>query len=193
MNVVPKMRMRVPEFIDWAMAQPRGRFELVGGQVVAMSPERLIHIAIKGNVYRALGDAIERAGLSCFAFTDGATIVIDEHTAREPDASVQCGETFDPNTTILDTPIIVVEVISPSSEITDTVSKLADYFSIPSIQHYLIVDPDERRPHVVHHAREAGRTSLRTTIHEDGTITLDPPGLTIEVAPLLAPVHRKTA
>lgn len=191
MNVVPKIRMRVPEFIDWAMAQPRGRFELVGGQVVAMSPERLVHILVKGEVFVALREAIKQSALPCTAFGDGATIVIDEHTAREPDASVQCGETFDPNTTVLDAPIIIVEVLSPSSEITDTTAKLADYFSVASIQHYLIVDPDERRPHVVHHAREEGRTSLRTTIHENGTITLNPPGLTIPVAPLLAPVRNK--
>lgn len=190
MNVVPKIRMTVPEFIDWAMAQPRGRFELVRGQVVEMSPERLLHIAAKGYAYRALGDAIARAGLPCFAFTDGATVVIDEHTAREPDASVQCGASFDPDSTVLDAPIIVVEVVSPSSEITDTTAKLVEYFSVPSIQHYLIVDPDERRPHVVHHAREPGRSSLRTIIHEDGTITLDPPGLTIPVAALLPQVSR---
>ena len=35
--------MTADEFIAWAMEQPRGRFELIGGEVVAMAPERLIH------------------------------------------------------------------------------------------------------------------------------------------------------
>lgn len=185
MNVVPKIRMTVPEFIDWAMAQPRGRFELVGGQVVEMSPERARHNRAKLAVARALEDAVRQAGLSYVTFTDGMTLVIDERTAREPDAAVQPSENFDPDTLTLNDPIIVAEVLSPSSARADTTAKLAEYFSVPSIQHYLIVDPDERRPHVVHHAREAGSTSLRTTIHENGTITLDPPGMTIAVAALL--------
>ena len=37
----PPGRMRVDEFLAWAMAQPEGRFELVDGTVVAMAPERL--------------------------------------------------------------------------------------------------------------------------------------------------------
>jgi Uma2 family endonuclease len=36
----PPGRMTVEEFVDWAMAQPEGRFELVAGTVVAMAPER---------------------------------------------------------------------------------------------------------------------------------------------------------
>ena len=41
--VVPKARMRVPEFRAWADAQSRGRYELVNGEIVAMSPERVRH------------------------------------------------------------------------------------------------------------------------------------------------------
>ena len=51
--------------------------------------------------------------------------------------------------------MIVVEVLSPSTEKFDMVGKLADYFTIPSIRHYLIVDL--RRRLVLHHKRGDGR------------------------------------
>jgi hypothetical protein len=58
-------------------------------------------------------------------------------------------------------------------------AKLADYFRVASLSHYLIVDPD--RPRVIHHARAAGDAIL-TRIVTAGSIVLDPPGLEIELS-----------
>ena len=68
-------------------------------------------------------------------FTDGMTVKIDKHTSREPDAAVQCGAKVNLDSITLDAPMIVVEVVSPSSERDDTGSKLAECFSVPSILH----------------------------------------------------------
>ena len=84
-------RMKVAEFLDWAAAQTRGRYELVRGEVVAMAPERARHSLVKGEVFLALKNAVKRAGLPCTVFPDGMTVVIDDEHAREPDAAVQCG------------------------------------------------------------------------------------------------------
>jgi Uma2 family endonuclease len=176
-------RMKVAEFLDWAMAQPRGRYELVRGEVVAMAPERLRHLIVKGAVFRALGDAIGRAGLPCTVFPDGATVVIDDEHAREPDAAVQCDAAFNPNSVILDSPIIAVEVTSPSSERDDTGERLVEYFSVPSIHHYLIVNPTKKV--VVHHARGQDGKDISTRIARSGVIDLTPPGMTVPVAELL--------
>ena len=75
-------------------------------------------------------------------------------------------------------PVIVVEVVSPSSRGIDKGAKLASYFSLPSVRHYLIVDTDKRVV-IHHHLVEDGRIEFRI-LHE-GPLTLDPPGLTIEV------------
>ena len=58
----PKLpRMTADEFIAWAMEQPKGeRYELVGGEVVGMAPERVAHARVKARVFNALADAIER-------------------------------------------------------------------------------------------------------------------------------------
>lgn len=181
MNAHPKVRMTVEEFIPWALQQPQGRYELVNGQVVAMAPERARHNLTKAAAYMALRSAVRTAGLPCTVFTDGMTVRIDPWTAREPDASVQCGSTVDPDCLLLDAPLIVVEVVSPSSRHDDTGLKVAQYFKVATIRHYLILDPVERI--VIHHCRdEAG--SIRTRVHEAGAVTLDPPGLSIPLAHL---------
>jgi Uma2 family endonuclease len=175
-------RMTVAEFLDWAMAQPRGRYELVQGEVVTMAPERALRNYVKAEVYLALKNAIRRAELPCMAFTDGMTVVIDDQHAREPDAAVQCGRAFDPDTSILEAPLIVVEITSPSSERDDTGEKVGEYFSVPSIHHYLIVNLDKQV--VVHHARRQGGDIEKRTM-ASGEIDLTPPGMTVPVAELL--------
>jgi Uma2 family endonuclease len=178
-------RMTVQEFLAWASAQPRGRYELVQGEVVAMPPERARHALVKLEVFRALGDAVKRAGLPCTVFPNGMTVVIDDQHAREPDATVQCGAPIDLDSMTLDAPLIVVEVTSPSSERDDTEDKPVEYFSVPSIHHYLIVNPVKKV--VIHHAR--GRDSnISTRIASAGEIELTPPGMTVPVAELVPEV-----
>jgi Uma2 family endonuclease len=80
----PPRRMTVEQFIDWAMAQPEGRFELVDGTVVAMAPERAAHARLKARVWRAFDDQIREQGPACEALPDGMTVKIDEHTAYIP-------------------------------------------------------------------------------------------------------------
>jgi Uma2 family endonuclease len=179
---LPSARMDVTQFIDWAVAQPRGRFELVDGEVVAMAPERVRHNLVKFSVASALDAAVRRAGLSCTVFTDGVTVVIDEHTAREPDAAIQCGSKLDLEATVLDEPMVVVEVTSPSSDRDDTGAKLVEYFCVPSIRHYLIVRPD--KDVVVHHRRDESG-GIQTAIVKDGAIAMQPPGIEVRVAALL--------
>ena len=166
-------------FLAWAADQPRGRFELVAGQVVAMAHERAGHARAKGRVYRALGDAIARAGLDCEAFTDGMTVRIDTGTVYEPDALVRCGpRTPDAAVEIAD-PAIVVEVVSPSSRGADTGAKLGDYFTLPSVRHYLVVNAETRT--LIHH-RRGTEDAIATRILREGTLELDPPGLLLDLA-----------
>jgi Uma2 family endonuclease len=182
-------RMTVAEFLAWASAQPRGRYELVRGEVVAMAPERARHNIVKLAVARALDDAVKRAGLPCTVFTDGMTVVIDDEHAREPDAAVQCGVALDPNSMILEAPFVVVELTSPSSERGDVDDKLVEYFSVPSIHHYLIVNPTKKV--VIHHARGQG-DAVSTRFVSSGELSLTPPGMAVPVAELLPELYGRS-
>ncbi len=145
-----------------------------------MTPQRLLHAEVKAAVYTALRRGIRAAGLPCWAIPDGMTVRVDARTAYEPDALVYCGPRRDPKSVEVPDPVIVVEVSSPSTRRTDSSEKLTGYFRVPSIRHYLMVDPDRRM--VVHH-RRAG-SEIETTLLQDGTLVLDPPGLELPVAAL---------
>ncbi len=178
-KALDKQRMTVDQFLSWAMAQPDGpRYELVDGEVVAMAPERAAHARRKAEVWLALRDGIKAARAPCEALPDGMTVKIDEHTAYEPDAIVHCGEALPDETVIVPTPLIVVEVLSPSTATRDTGAKLADYFRLPSLRHYLIVRTD--RPTVIHHRRGDGDL-IETRIVTSGALLLDPPGITLHL------------
>jgi len=166
------------QFIAWALDQPTGRFELDNGIVVAMAPERVSHARAKSQAWLAFRLAIAARGLGCEALPDGSTVRIDDRTVYEPDALVRCGSPLPGDAIEVGDPVIVVEVVSPSSRGIDKGAKLASYFSLPSVRHYLIVDT-EKRIIIHHHLIEDGRIESRF-LHE-GPLTLDPPGLTIEV------------
>ncbi len=51
-------------------------------------------------------------------------------------------------------PVVIVEVLSPNTAAVDHGRKLSGYFSLPSVEHYLILDPERRV--VIHHKRGQG-------------------------------------
>jgi Uma2 family endonuclease len=181
MTALAKPRMNVDEFLAWAVDQP-GRHELFRGEVYAMSPETLGHTKIKGRVYTALLAAAAKSGRACHVLPDGATVRVDDATAYEPDALVYCGQEHVLSGTEVPDPIIIVEVLSPSSRQVDLAIKLAGYFLLPSVAHYLIVDPT--RSLILHHSRTGD--AILTRIVTEGVIVLDPPGLEFALADVYA-------
>lgn len=169
-------RMTSDEFIAWAAEQPRGRYELIEGEIVAMAPERSRHALTKGRIYRRLVEAVEAAGLSCTVYPDGMAAVIDERTTYEPDVMLRCGEELDDEAVKVIDPIVVVEVVSPSSSSIDTGEKFEGYFRLPSLRHYLVVRTKTRT--AIHHARGDDGT-ITTRLIKDGTVDLDPPGIAV--------------
>lgn len=177
-----KPRMTVEEYLDWARTLPdTENYELVDGVPVAMAGDSLRHNLTKLALARALQDAVAAAGLPCTVFTDGVNVKIDAWNARIPDCSVQCGPLGDLDSMLVQ-PVITAEVTSPSSDRDDSGEKLARYFAVASIQHYLIVRVEQGV--IVHHRRAEG-AEIRTTLVRDGRLTLDPPGLSFDVTPVL--------
>lgn len=175
--------MTVEEYLVWSEAQ-EGRYELVNGVVYAQAAERAAHAEMKGLVFVALRNAIRKAGLECRAMVDGMGVRVGAETVYEPDALVYCGPKLPPDALLVERPVIVVEVLSPGSGRNDLGRKLAGYFALSSVRHYLIVDPDERV--VVHHERREDGVIV-THILRDGAATLDPPGLTLPLSELYEP------
>ena len=123
------------------------------------------------------------AGLACEALPDGITVEVDADTDYEPDAIVNCGPPAPGDAVAATNPVVVVEVLSPSTEAIDLVDKLADYFRLASIQHYLIVRA--RRREVILHSRSGA--GIVSRVINLGSIVLDPPGISIDLADLYPP------
>jgi Uma2 family endonuclease len=111
------------------------------------------------------------------------SVQVDVDTVYEPDALVRCGEPVHDDTVKISDPVIVVEVISPSSRGQDTGAKLQDYFRLPSVRHYLVVNARKRS--AVHHCRDAAGL-IQTRIVRTGTLDLSPPGITLALDDLFA-------
>jgi Uma2 family endonuclease len=173
----PTPRITVEEFLAWAEGRP-GRYELFRGEVFAQAAEPAAHWEVKLATHVALLAAIKAKALPCHVVPDGATVRIDETTAYEPDAMVYCGAPLSPDALLVENPVVIVEVLSPSTSRADRGRKLADYFRLASVAHYLIIDPDDVL--VIHHQRRGD--DILTRIIREGTIALDPPGIEVKVA-----------
>ncbi|MGH7248838.1 MAG: Uma2 family endonuclease [Pseudomonadota bacterium] len=79
---------------------------------------------------------------------------------------------------IVSDPIIIIEVLSPATAHTDTSAKLIGYFKLPTVMHYLVLDPDKYS--VTHHARNCAPAVLTA-----GLLRLHPPGIDLTVDDLL--------
>ena len=168
--------LTVKEFYAWCQTQP-GRYELVDGEVVAQAAETVRHALTKRAVERALQSGIDQAGLNCTVYPDGVSVRVSDDTAYEPDAVVRCGDPIDLDALDVPEPVILVEVLSPSTRGVDLNRKLIDYFKLPSVAHYLVVDPE--RKVVVHHQRDGD--GVATRMLSAGELTLSPPGMVVDV------------
>ncbi|HZZ24056.1 MAG TPA: Uma2 family endonuclease [Roseiarcus sp.] len=182
MSSPAKNEMDVEAFLAWADGR-QGRWELRDGQPVMMAPERALHALTKYAAQESLKSAIQKAGLLCRMFPDGMTVRMNARSAFEPDALVVCPPPTDLNTMEIPNPVIVVEVLSPSTAADDHGVKLDGYFSLGGVFHYLILDADRR---VMIHHRRGHAGAIETRVLREGVVVLDPPGFEAQVAAFFA-------
>jgi Uma2 family endonuclease len=104
----------------------------VNGVVVAMAPERAGHNRRKAAAWQVLRQAIQAAGLPCDVYTDGMTVEVED-SDYEPDAVFHFGDRLPDDAVTVPDPLIIVEVLSPSTSATDRAWKLQEYFRLPSL------------------------------------------------------------
>ena len=177
-------RMDADAFMAWYDAQPEGqRFELFNGHVYEMQGERVAHGLVKLRVATSFLRQIDGAKLRCQVFGDGMAARVDADSVFEPDTLVRCGPRVPADTKLILDPMIVVEVLSPTTQHVDVFRKFNGYFRNPHIVHYVIVNSVDR--HALHHFRTSdGRVESR--MYTSGKIDFDPPGLTLELAEIFS-------
>ena len=182
--------MTADEFLDWAETLPKetGRFELWDGEVIVkrapagqQQSERACHWDAKFAISVALREAVKKSNLPYFAVPEGAGLRMANDCVFEPDAMVYCGLRVPPEALHIPNPIIVVEVLSPSTASFDHGLKLQEYFKLGTVEHYVIIDPVGHL--VIHHTRGTD-DALVTRIVPGPTLRLDPPGLDVDLTEL---------
>lgn len=131
-------RMSADAFLDWCLARQE-RYELIDGEPRAMTGATRRHDQIVVNALGTMFGLLR--GHRCRPFTADNAVRIPAGNVRRPDAGIDCG-TFNDADTWVDSPYLVIEVLSPSTRAFDMLDKLEEYKSVPGLSHILMIDPD---------------------------------------------------
>ncbi len=136
--------MTPEEYLVWERAAET-KHEYKDGKVYAMAGASRQHARITLNLSRHLGNAL--AGKSCEPFNSDLRVWIPRRRAYNyPDAVVVCGEPqfLDNQFDTLLNPVLIIEVLSPSTARRDWSTKFRDYRSLDSFAEYVVIAQDER-------------------------------------------------
>jgi Uma2 family endonuclease len=178
MTALAQKTMTAEEFATWAEKRPEKHWELFDGVPQMQQAQSWGHADVKGRIYIALVRAVAEAGLDYSVGVDGIVVKVSPKTAFQPDVVLFAGRIAKTDIAVPE-PVIVVEVLSPSTERRDLTVKLAGYFKVPSIEHYVIADWEAGE--LIHYPRE-GAGLAPPVILRDGLLKLNPPGITIALA-----------
>ncbi len=130
--------MTPAEFLAWEAKQEL-KWEFDGFHPVAMTGGTDAHSAIQGNLHTALNTRLR--GQRCYSRGPDVKVEIGSKY-RYPDAFVSCTRVA-PNATIAAEPVVIFEILSESTAITDRTTKLMEYRSLPSLQRYVLLEQDQ--------------------------------------------------
>jgi Uma2 family endonuclease len=130
----------VEEYIQHELKSPV-RSEFINGQLFEMAGEKDINNEIAGNLYILFSALLRSLGYFIYAH-DVKVKIFGENKYYYPDVFVTRELKTDSNKYIKSEPVLIVEVVSETSQVNDYVDKYIDYTKIPSLSYYLIVEPE---------------------------------------------------
>lgn len=154
------------------------RHEFVNGQIYAMSGGTLRHNIITNNFFSLLRDHL-KAG-RCRAFTSEVKVRAEAaNCVYYPDLVVSCAQS-DADSLFAVNPILIVEVISPSTSVIDRREKRSAYQQIESLREYLIVHQKKKRIQLFYRVDEtnwetitfSSGSSIKLTAFPNGSLTV---------------------
>jgi Uma2 family endonuclease len=178
-STAPERRYTFREYLELE-ATSQLRHEFFDGAVYAMSGGSPDPSRLAANVISILTGQL--AGKPCQAFTSDLRVRVQATgLATHPDVSVICGSLqLDPedNNTVTN-PLLIVEVLSPSTQRYDREEKAAHYRRIPSLESYVLISQDEQRLEVFSRNQD-GSWTLREA--RNGAVDLPAIGCALAVA-----------
>ena len=138
MNLALRKSMTLAEFLEWEERQPL-RYEFDGVGPVAMTGGTYGHSTIQGNLATALGGRLR--GKRCRFHGSDLKFQVAEGHVRYPDGMVLCSP-VDRTATVVYDPVVVFEVLRPSTARDDRIVKAREYQATPSVQRYVMLEQD---------------------------------------------------
>ncbi len=93
---------------------------------------------------------------NCYVLAEARVVSPNSAASFYADVSVHCDQVLPPKGLATTSPTIVVEVLSPSTRKFDLNAKRKEYFRIPSLSHYLLIDSET--PSVLLYTRDANQS-----------------------------------
>jgi len=115
------------------------KLEYFNGDIFAMSGGTIGHNTISLNISSFLRAAL--AGSSCKAFGSDMRVSMPSGLYTYPDASVVCGQRLSASADTISNTVVLIEVLSDSTRNYDRGDKFELYRSIPTLRHYLLIEP----------------------------------------------------
>ena len=138
MNLALRKPMTLAEFLEWEERQPL-RYEFDGVGPVAMTGGTAGHADVQRNLAIAVGGRLR--GKPCRFYGSDLKFQVAEGHVRYPDGMVVCSP-VDRTATVIYDPVIVFEVLSPSTTRDDRIVKAREYQATPSVQRYVMLEQD---------------------------------------------------
>ncbi len=171
MNVALRKPTSLDEFLAWEREQA-ARYEFDGLRPVAINGGTLVHSEIATNLVEYLRGQLR--GTRCRAVRGDVKIEVIGRV-RYPDVAVTCSP-VENDADVLPNPVVVFEVISKTSAVTDRIEKNEEYRQTPSIQHYVMLE--QARPAATVFSRIGGDWIGRVVTAE-GQVSLPEIGVTL--------------
>ena len=142
-NLAPKIPFTAADYLAWEVDQAE-RHDFVDGEVYAMSGGEDRNATVAGNVYMALREHLR--GTPCRVYAVDVRLHV---RARDnyfyPDVMVTCSDADRASRLSKSDPVLIVEVLSKSTEAYDRGDKFASYRAIESLAEYVMIDIPARR------------------------------------------------
>ncbi|GAC1397665.1 MAG: Uma2 family endonuclease [Ktedonobacteraceae bacterium] len=134
-------RISVEEWRELERISNDIKHEYIDGYVYAMSGGSLAHSSIGINAVRVFQDALRTAGKQCYTYNLDVAARLSSRRYTYPDATVTCNERDKPtpDKTEIQSPRVIVEVLSDSTEAYDRGRKLGYYRACPTVEEYVLV------------------------------------------------------
>ena len=151
MSAIAKHQWTAEEYLAYERASDQ-KHELIDGDVYLMSGASRRHNLLVFNLAVILGNQLR--GRPCEAYASDLRVRLEGGQYVYPDLTVVCGEPRfeDAEVDTLLNPTLLIEVLSPSTELYDRVKKFQNYRLIPSLQEYILVS--QAMHHVEHFIRQ---------------------------------------